>query len=171
MLVRGESVGRYVVISKIGAGGMGVVYAAYDPELDRKVALKIIHRQSDFAASTAPAQARLLREAQALAQLSHPNVVAVHDVGPHEGQVFLAMEFVEGETLAGWLAAAPRRWREERRPRTFRALSAPRRGRGETTGRARRGGLGRARRGETELNRRSIASGVRATLAPGQKVA
>jgi len=109
-------VGRYVVLRELGAGGMGVVYAAYDPELDRKVALKLL-RASEGGTGTGAgtrtsAHGRLLREAKALAQLSHPNVVAVHDVGEHEGRVYLAMEFVEGKTLGSWAKARRRRWQE-----------------------------------------------------------
>ncbi len=109
---RGDQISRYVVVGRVGAGGMGDVYAAYDPELDRKVALKLL--PTDRRATTDPdeAEARLLREAQAMAKLSHPNVVAVHDAGTFEGHVFIAMEYVEGVTLKQWLAAEPRRWDE-----------------------------------------------------------
>ena len=103
-----ERLGRYLVIGRLGAGGMGVVVAAYDPELDRKLAIKLIHAGRD----DEEARARLLREAQAMARLAHPNVVAVHDVGVFAGQVFVAMEFVRGETLAAWLLRAPRTWSE-----------------------------------------------------------
>ena len=96
---RGESIGRYVVLEPIGAGAMGVVYAAYDQDLDRKVALKLV-RDPDRSS----AHRRLMREAKALAQLSHPQVVAVFDVGTYRDQVFLAMELVTGETLRSWLA-------------------------------------------------------------------
>ena len=102
-LSRGSLVGRYVVLDPIGEGGMGVVYAAYDPELDRRVALKLMPAGSG---------GRMLREAQALARLAHPNVVAVHDVGTTGDRVFLAMELVDGQTLAGWARAASRSWRE-----------------------------------------------------------
>ncbi len=105
---RGEVLGRYVVLARLGAGGMGVVLAAYDPELDRKVALKLLRDPRGGEA----ARTRLLREAQALAQLSHPNVVAVHDVGTVGGRVYVAMEFVAGVTLQAWLERAPRSWRE-----------------------------------------------------------
>jgi eukaryotic-like serine/threonine-protein kinase len=106
-LERGAVVGRYVVLRKLGAGGMGVVYAAYDPELDRKLALKLVlPGKADGEGRT-----RLLREAQALAKLSHRNVVAIHDVGTMGGQVWLAMEFVRGQTLRQWLRT-PRRWQE-----------------------------------------------------------
>ena len=102
-----KNIGRYAVLSFIGEGSMGQVYAGYDPLLDRKVALKLL--RSDVFAS-ARARDRALREAQALAKLSHPNVVHVYDVGTYEGHVFLAMEYVEGETLDAWLAARPRPW-------------------------------------------------------------
>lgn len=100
-LPRGSSIGRYLVIERLGSGGMGVVYAAYDPDLNRKVALKLLHNQPGLLASQG--KARLLREAQAMARLSHPNVVAVYDVGLVFDQVFVAMEFVEGLTLHEWL--------------------------------------------------------------------
>ena len=82
-LVQGTAVGRYVVLQRVGSGGMGVVYAAFDPELDRKVALKLLFQSSDEP-SISTGRARLLREAQALAKLHHPNVVPVHDVGTFE---------------------------------------------------------------------------------------
>ncbi|MBK6922541.1 MAG: tetratricopeptide repeat protein [Deltaproteobacteria bacterium] len=129
---RGQTIGRYVVLDRLGAGGMGTVYAAYDPELDRRVALKLLHRlhaelgearvlgrlmhrlfgDEDQAAASPGVDDRLLREAQAMARVSHPNVIAVHDVGTHEGQVFLAMELVQGVTLRQWLQASPRTWSE-----------------------------------------------------------
>jgi hypothetical protein len=108
-LQRGDLVGRYVVTGPLGRGGMGAVYAAYDPELDRKVAVKLLHAGAGQAAE---ARARLLREAQALARLAHPGVVAVHDVGALGDRVWLAMEFVAGQTLAAWQRERPRRWQE-----------------------------------------------------------
>ncbi len=107
-LVIADAVGRYVVVSRLGAGGMGVVYAAYDPELDRRVALKLLRGGDESGVATG----RLLREAQAMAKLSHPNVIAVHDVGEHEGSVFVAMEFVDGGTIGQWAREQPRGWRE-----------------------------------------------------------
>lgn len=107
-LPRGAMLGRYVVLDELGAGGMGVVYAAYDPELGRKVAIKVL--QSHLSV-TPEGRLRLLREAQALARLSHPNVVAVHDVGAVEDQVFIAMELVEGELLGTWMREKRRPWR------------------------------------------------------------
>jgi tetratricopeptide (TPR) repeat protein len=111
-LARGTLVGRYVLLDKLGEGGMGVVYGAYDPELDRKVAIKVL-QPNEEGGSTGGDQAWLLREAQALARLAHPNIVAVHDVGTLSGdQVFVAMELVEGGTLRAWLKAKARTWRE-----------------------------------------------------------
>ena len=108
-LERGTKLGRYLVLDRLGAGGMGVVYAAFDPQLDRKVALKVLrsdlgHDQSRFAA-------RMLREAKAMARLAHPHVIAVHDVGVDADRVFLAMELVESGTLKAWLRQK-RSWRE-----------------------------------------------------------
>jgi eukaryotic-like serine/threonine-protein kinase len=105
-LPRGATVGRYVVLSLVGRGGMGEVYAAYDPELDRKIALKLL--LSARGGDDARAQARLLREAKAIAKLSHPNVIVVYDAGTFEDRVFVGMEFVEGQTVKDWLAETPR---------------------------------------------------------------
>jgi tetratricopeptide (TPR) repeat protein len=85
---------------------MGEVYSAYDPELDRKIALKILNSDADR--DGARGGGRLLREAKAIARLRHGNVVVVHDTGSFDDRVFIAMEYVEGQTLASWLAAAPR---------------------------------------------------------------
>jgi serine/threonine protein kinase/tetratricopeptide (TPR) repeat protein len=93
-------VGRYVLLREIGRGAIGVVYAAYHEGLDRRVAIKLLNRQR---AGRVDLEARLHREARALAKLSHPNVVQVYDVGQFSGRVFVAMEFVEGETLADWI--------------------------------------------------------------------
>ncbi|MFZ6181011.1 tetratricopeptide repeat protein [Nannocystis pusilla] len=107
-LFAGDRVGRYTVLHLVGAGAMGTVYAAYDPELDRRVALKLVHHGLLAGAAREAAAARLLREAQALARLSDPNIITVFDAGRFEGQVFLAMEFVEGGTLRQWLASERR---------------------------------------------------------------
>ena len=107
-LARGTSVDRYVVLYELGTGGMGVVYAAYDPQLDRKVALKLLHAHS----RSSRARTRLLREAKAIARITHLNVVTVHDVGTFEGRVFVAMEYIEGLTLRRWLQEARRPWPE-----------------------------------------------------------
>jgi eukaryotic-like serine/threonine-protein kinase len=98
----GTSIGRFRITHKLGAGGMGTVYEAYDPDLDRSVAIKVLV-DSDGR--------RLMDEAQAMARLSHPNVVPIHEVGTVDGQLFLVMELVRGETLASWLEQ-PRSWRE-----------------------------------------------------------
>ncbi len=108
-LLCGDLVGRYVVLSRLGKGGMGIVYAAYDPKLDRKVALKLLLVHSKEGSD---AQQRLVREAKALAQLAHPNVVAVHDVGAFGDSIYVAMEFVDGHTLTSWVTDKPRRWKE-----------------------------------------------------------
>jgi len=100
------SVGRYQLGQRLGEGGMGVVYAAYDPELDRQVAIKLLHPDPDTDA--AEHRARLLREAQAMARLNHPNVVAVYDVGTVGAQVFVAVELIQGSTLRRWLDERPR---------------------------------------------------------------
>jgi tetratricopeptide (TPR) repeat protein len=109
VLETGTPVGRYLVLEKVGSGGMGVVYAAYDPQLSRKVALKLL-RPSDTPADREPERIRALREAQSMASVTHPNVITVHDVGTFEGEVFIAMELVEGQSLNQWLRATPRPW-------------------------------------------------------------
>ena len=94
-----ERVGRYVVLRELGAGAMGMVVVAYDPELDRQIAIKLIHPK---VAGSREAHARMLREAKGLARLSHPNVVQVYDAGTLAGRVFIAMELVDGEPLSRW---------------------------------------------------------------------
>ena len=122
---RGDSIGRYVVVDLIGHGGMGVVYAAWDPQLDRRVAVKLVTLAGGARGGSDGEvhRLRLLREAQALARLEHPNVVKVHDVGVcrvptggelgaiGEEQVFIAMEFVAGQSLRAWLRGGKRRLR------------------------------------------------------------
>jgi serine/threonine protein kinase/formylglycine-generating enzyme required for sulfatase activity len=110
VLARGATVGRYLVLERLGAGAMGVVYAAYDPKLDRKIALKLL-RPVEGRGDQARRTARLEREAQAMAKLSHPNVGAIFDVGVYQDQVFLAMEYLSGGTLRQWIDAEKRPWR------------------------------------------------------------
>jgi tetratricopeptide (TPR) repeat protein len=105
------TVGRYHILDKLGSGGMGVVYSAYDPELHRRVAIKLL-RPGANTAVRAEGASRLLREAQAMARLSHPNVVSVYDAGTFAGRVFITMELVEGLSLRHWLRARHRTWRE-----------------------------------------------------------
>jgi tetratricopeptide (TPR) repeat protein len=102
-----RQIGRYAIEERLGAGGMGVVYLAHDSLLDRRVALKLLGHKvvSD------EARARLIQEARVLAKLSHPNVVQVHDVGEHDDDVYIAMEYVEGQNLARWQRDA-HPWRE-----------------------------------------------------------
>jgi tetratricopeptide (TPR) repeat protein/predicted Ser/Thr protein kinase len=106
----GSRLGRYVIQGQLGSGTMGLVLAAIDPALDRKVALKVV-RPDQMGGSTAGRQ-RLVREAQAMARLAHPNVVTVYEVGTVSDHVFVAMEHIAGSTLDAWLKAAPRSLRE-----------------------------------------------------------
>jgi tetratricopeptide (TPR) repeat protein/tRNA A-37 threonylcarbamoyl transferase component Bud32 len=103
-LPRGTIAGHYVIESLLGRGGMGAVYLARDRKLDREVALKL-HRAKS-------AGERLQREAMAMAKLAHPNVVTVFEVTSIDDRLCVAMEYVRGDTLRGWLARKPRRWRE-----------------------------------------------------------
>ncbi|MEM9453473.1 MAG: serine/threonine-protein kinase [Myxococcota bacterium] len=103
-----STLGRYVIMSTLGQGGMGVVFKAFDPTLDRRVALKVLHKEIDERHT-----ARLVREAQAMAKLSHPHVVQVYEVGEVDGRTFVAMELVQGQTLRAWMRQQPRpSWRE-----------------------------------------------------------
>ncbi len=104
----GTRVGRYLIESKLGAGGMGVVYVARDTQLGRRVALKLVR---PLRSGLAAARARLEREAQAMARLSHANVVPIYDVGTHGEQIFIVMELHGGGSLREWMRR-PRGWRE-----------------------------------------------------------
>ncbi len=108
----GTQVGRFIVEGSLGAGGMGMVLAAEDPVLGRKVALKLIHAHHRAGPASEEWVLRLFREARAIARLSHPNVITVHDIGFHGDQLFVAMPLIEGNTLRSWLAESPRSWRE-----------------------------------------------------------
>lgn len=111
-LSKGDCLDRYVILSCLGSGGMGVVYAAYDPELDRKVAIKLLRPGRLSAAGGTGTGPQIQREAQALARLSHPNVVAVFDTGLLDSHLFLVMELVAGQTLRDWSHAVSRTWRQ-----------------------------------------------------------
>ncbi len=121
---------RYVLLRRLGEGSHGVVYEGYDPELDRKVAIKLVRTHGLREAYRQRARMRLLREAQAMAHVSHPNVITVHDLGTYDAVqpddargagngdgsgrtrgVFLVMELLEGGTLADWFQAGPHPWR------------------------------------------------------------
>ncbi len=105
--------GRYMVFDYLGSGGMGVVLAAYDTRLDRRVALKLLRPEESSNTTVHDGEARLVREAQAMARLNHPHVVSVYDAGSLEdGSLFIAMEYVEGQTLRRWREQQPRPWRE-----------------------------------------------------------
>jgi len=97
-----QRLGNYVLLGTLGRGAMGTVLEAFDRALDRRVAVKVMHRDL-----SEQHRARLIREAQALAKLSHPNVVQVYEVGEADGQVFIAMELVRGRSLRSWLEQDP----------------------------------------------------------------
>jgi tetratricopeptide (TPR) repeat protein len=105
----GARVGRYQVLGAVGRGGMGEVYAAYHPDLDRRIALKVVHGVDS---GTGERRLRLLREARAIARLSHPNVITVHDAGTFGDRVFIAMELISGRTIDQWLRDEPRTWQQ-----------------------------------------------------------
>ena len=105
----GARIDRYQILAAVGRGGMGEVYAAYHPDLDRRIALKVVNESG---AGAPEHRARLLREARAIARLSHPNVITVHDAGTVDDRVYIAMEFVEGKTVDAWLRTKTRSWRE-----------------------------------------------------------
>jgi eukaryotic-like serine/threonine-protein kinase len=107
----GSRMGRYIIEHKLGAGGMGVVYVARDAELSRQIAIKV-WRPGVGETEAEKVQARLTREARAMARLAHPNVVVVFEVGAVDELVYVAMEYVEGQTLAAWSVAARRSWQE-----------------------------------------------------------
>jgi tetratricopeptide (TPR) repeat protein/predicted Ser/Thr protein kinase len=105
-----QHIGRYQIQRRIGRGGMGVVFVAHDPRLDRNVAIKLVSGRPMTNAQKL--RSRLLREAQILAKLRHPNVVGVYDSGEHEDEVFLAMEYVEGDSLREWQRSETRTLRQ-----------------------------------------------------------
>lgn len=107
-LPRGARLDRYVVLEPLGSGGMGVVYRAFDPRLDRRIALKLVHPSHLATPAHREQRQRLAQEAKALARLSHPNVLTVHDIGRVGSQLYVAMELVDGDDLATWLRAEPR---------------------------------------------------------------
>ncbi len=100
--ISGAELDRFVILQRIASGGMGQIYAAYDTRLDRKVAIKMLRRDIDSLGGNA--RQRLLREAQTLARISHPNVVHVYEAGVSGDVYFIVMEFVRGVTLSTWLA-------------------------------------------------------------------
>jgi serine/threonine protein kinase len=102
-----------MLLDRLGEGGMGTVYAAFDPRLDRRIAIELLR---DPAQGASPRRRRLEREAQAMARLQHPHTITVHDVGEHEGQLYLAMELIDGHTL-------PRRRAHRTVPRSPRRIA------------------------------------------------
>src|SRR5262249_50800759 len=118
-------IGRFILLEPLGAGAMGEIYAAYDERLERKVALKLVRSGSRL---TAHADERLLRQAQTLAQVSHPNAVQIYEAGTYNGRLFIAMELVRGKTLTSWLRDARQLPRAVRRREILRQFIAAGRG-------------------------------------------
>ncbi|MCX4243575.1 serine/threonine-protein kinase [Paraliomyxa miuraensis] len=106
----GDRIGRYVIRNRLGRGGMGVVWGAYDPVLGRRVAIKLVRHRDTVESAEAQVDERLRREAQALARLSHPNVVSLYDVGTCPHGDYLALELVPGVDLEQWLRTKTRSW-------------------------------------------------------------
>src|SRR5215470_4762521 len=96
-----DRIGKYQILERIGRGGMGTIYKAHDPLLDRSVALKVISNEVEV---TDELRARFFREAQACARLSHPNIVTVYEMGEENGRLFIVMEMLDGEELRRLLA-------------------------------------------------------------------
>ncbi len=100
------TIGRFVVLRQLGAGAMGTVFAAYDEDLERKVAVKVLSSPTKGSS-----RERLLREAKSMARLRHPNIVQVYEVGEHNDELYIAMEFVDGESLGSWQSEKERPWK------------------------------------------------------------
>ena len=109
VIVRTTKIGRFLLIRELGSGGMGSVYSAYDEQLDRKVALKLLKTQR---AGSLKQRHLIVREARAAARVSHPNVISIYEVNEADGQIHIAMEYVEGQTLRQWQRQEKRPWRE-----------------------------------------------------------
>jgi serine/threonine protein kinase len=107
--VQPTRLGRFVLMHELGAGGMGTVFAAYDERLDRKVALKILSQSQNGGPLL---RAQIIREARAAGRISHPNVIAIYEVGESDDQIYIAMEFVDGSTLYKWQQAGGHGWQE-----------------------------------------------------------
>ncbi len=97
----GKTIGSYKVVARLGGGGMGEVWKAFDPKLQRTVAIKILKDQSDDAAR------RILTEARAASALNHPHICTIHDIGEHDGHPFIVMEYLKGQTLKHRISDSP----------------------------------------------------------------
>ena len=106
-IARGTVIGRYTILDHLGSGGMASVYSAYDTQLERIVAIKMLRAELEIE----EVRVRMLREAQAMARLKHEHVVTVYEVGTFEHRIYIAMEFVDGKTPSSW-SREPRPWRE-----------------------------------------------------------
>jgi serine/threonine protein kinase/Flp pilus assembly protein TadD len=107
-LTAGEKLGLYEIVERIGTGGMGEVYRAYDPKLNRSVAIKVLSNKL----ADVDSRRRFQREAQMASSLNHPHILTVHDIGDIEGRQYIVTEFVDGGTLKDWAQAAKRDWRD-----------------------------------------------------------
>lgn len=107
-------VGRFIITGLVGRGGMGVVFCAHDPRLDRRVAIKLLDDAFDD-----DAERRVIREARSLAKVTHPNVVSIYEAGSLEGRPFIAMEFVNGVSLATWSRTRQPKWSEHPARRSY----------------------------------------------------
>jgi serine/threonine protein kinase len=112
LLAPGTRLDRYIIDKQLGRGGMGIVYAAFDTHLGRRVAIKLVRGHNSQQRRMDRKRDRLMREAQALARLAHPNIVSLYDSGTANGMLYLAMELVEGQSLSNWLRERPRTWEE-----------------------------------------------------------
>ncbi|MCX4246339.1 protein kinase domain-containing protein [Paraliomyxa miuraensis] len=108
----GTRLGRYLIIDPVGKGALGIVYSAYDPELDRRIAIKVLRK--GLSGGDRQRQENLRAEARSMARLSHPNVVPVFDVGIADERLFIAMELIDGWTLGEWARTEERSWKEIR---------------------------------------------------------
>src|ERR1700720_2579490 len=107
MSVDGQTIGRYRIIERVGRGGMGVLYRAFDPMLDREVAIKVMAADFDSAENADEARARFFREARAAGRLQHRNIVTIFEFAEDAGTPYTVMEFLRGQNLAARISTGP----------------------------------------------------------------